>query len=235
MYSILFTGETTDQGKHQTCWAHSIGQAIKQVKGDRVQGTVEEITEKLITFCNVSHDEPQPLEFGLKMAELKYGVKCKPINLNQAMKNLKESRYVVTGICKNWLDIKETIQGNPNGILESRDTYNYNRTEGTECGHAVALIGKHKGKKEDLVPSCLEFKNSYGPEWAGNGKFKISQDAVSNQFVPMVFFEVKDDPQRHLLSEQSPEVNELTGRIARQWTMSAPFRPLPKKRSIKKN
>ncbi len=107
--------------------------------------------------------------------------------LNHHKESLRKKRYVVADICGTTWDIIEdffnTKPKKPKGSILGEDyVREYKEKKSTEWdGHAVVLIGKHSHRKmEDGVkkPNCLEFKNSHGPTFGDNGKFRISQDVV---------------------------------------------------------
>ena len=118
----------------------------------------------------------------------KYRLRCKQVNLGEAMQALASSRPVVATFRlteEEWDIFEDFYERNPKGILTKKEIDITARPpKRLDFGHAVVLTS--------FDPECLRLLNSWGEDWADMGFFRVQKaDVLGLRFIDVYW--TKDD------------------------------------------
>ena len=116
----------------------------------------------------------------------KYRLRCKKIDLKDAMEAITSSRPVVATFWltkDEWERFGNFFQRNPNGIL-TKEEINKAACRADTIGHAVVLTS--------FDSQCLRMLNSWGETWGDMGFFRVQNaDVLGMEFID-VFWDTED-------------------------------------------
>ena len=168
--------DITDQEGKGTCYAHATAHAIREAE-NRILGRnppshkslVDEITDK---YGNDGACTYQVLQEQCNKRQLQ----VEKVSKDEAKKALDAGRVIVGRFWLNegqWKGFSKFFENNTKYVYEETDVRPGYSGNG-DGGHAVAIIGKGKGKKDGKDIEYWEIKNSWGPQWGDEGKFRLS-------------------------------------------------------------
>ena len=118
----------------------------------------------------------------------KYRLRCKQVNLGEAMQAVASSRPVVATFRlteEEWDIFEDFYERNPKGILTKKEIDITARSrKRLDFGHAVVLTS--------FNGECLRLLNSWGEDWADKGFFRVQKaDVLRLRFIDVYW--TKDD------------------------------------------
>ena len=118
----------------------------------------------------------------------KYRLRCKQVNLGEAMQAVASSRPVVATFRlteEEWDIFEDFYERNPKGILTKKEIDITARSrKRLDFGHAVVLTS--------FNGECLRLLNSWGEDWADKGFFRVQKaDVLGLRFIDVYW--TKDD------------------------------------------